>query len=168
MSDSQPPHGLQPTRLLRPWDFLGKSIGVGCRFLLQEIFPTHVSCISRLFTTQQPGKPVFICGEYSCSDRKEALGLDGELLMFEWFEIFAKFLCFFFLIQEESYLKGKAGTKLSVCWRWTVPQGSGPRVPTWTFLPSLTEDAATWLPAGRGGAGRCWSAGSPGSAPSGC
>ena len=28
------PHGLQPTRLLRPWDFPGKSTGVGChRFL---------------------------------------------------------------------------------------------------------------------------------------
>ena len=57
---------------------------------------THASCIGRLFTTEQPGKPVFICGEYSCTDRQEALGLDGALLMFEWFEIFAKFLCFFF------------------------------------------------------------------------
>ena len=33
VSDSQPPHGLQPTRLLRPWDFPGKSIGVGCHCL---------------------------------------------------------------------------------------------------------------------------------------
>ena len=29
------------TRLLRPWDFLGKSTGVDCHFLLQ-IFPTQV------------------------------------------------------------------------------------------------------------------------------
>ena len=28
------PHGLQPTRLLRPWDFLGKNTGVGCHCLL--------------------------------------------------------------------------------------------------------------------------------------
>ena len=28
MSDSWRPHGLQPTRLLHPWDFPGKSIGV--------------------------------------------------------------------------------------------------------------------------------------------
>ena len=35
MSDSQRPHGLQPTRLLRPWGFPGKSTGVGCHFLLQ-------------------------------------------------------------------------------------------------------------------------------------
>ena len=29
------PHGLQPTRLLRPWDFLGKSTGVGCHCLFR-------------------------------------------------------------------------------------------------------------------------------------
>ena len=29
MSDSSRPHGLQPTRLLHPWDFPGKSTGVG-------------------------------------------------------------------------------------------------------------------------------------------
>ena len=34
MSDSSQPHGLQPTRLLRPWDFPGKSTGVGCHCLL--------------------------------------------------------------------------------------------------------------------------------------
>jgi len=35
MSDSVGPHGLQPTRLLCPWDSLGKNTGVGCHFLLQ-------------------------------------------------------------------------------------------------------------------------------------
>ena len=34
MSDSLRPHGLQPTRLLCPWDFPGKSTGVGCHCLL--------------------------------------------------------------------------------------------------------------------------------------
>ena len=29
VSDSSQPHGLQPTRLLHPWDFPGKSTGVG-------------------------------------------------------------------------------------------------------------------------------------------
>ena len=41
MSDSLQPHGLQPTSLLRPRDFPGKSTGVGCHCLLQEIFPTQ-------------------------------------------------------------------------------------------------------------------------------
>ena len=34
------PYGLQPTRLLCPWDFSGKNTEVGCHFLLQGIFPT--------------------------------------------------------------------------------------------------------------------------------
>ena len=33
---SDPIHGLKPTRLLRPWDFPGKSTGVGCHCLLQD------------------------------------------------------------------------------------------------------------------------------------
>ena len=41
VSDSLWPHGLQPPRLLHPWDFPGKSTGVGCHFLLQGIFPTQ-------------------------------------------------------------------------------------------------------------------------------
>ena len=34
VSDSLRPHGLQPTRLLHPWGFPGKSTGVGCHCLL--------------------------------------------------------------------------------------------------------------------------------------
>ena len=36
-------HGLQPFRLLYPWDSPGKNTGVGCQALLQEIFPTQGS-----------------------------------------------------------------------------------------------------------------------------
>ena len=39
--DSLQPHGLQPTRLLSPWDSSGWNTGVGCRFLLQGIFRTQ-------------------------------------------------------------------------------------------------------------------------------
>ena len=57
------PGGLQ---LLCPWDSPGKSIRMGCYFLLQEIFLTQViepmSLVSpasagRFFTTAPPGKP---------------------------------------------------------------------------------------------------------------
>ena len=41
MSDSLRPHSLQPARLLHPWDFHGKSTGVGCHFLLQGFFLTQ-------------------------------------------------------------------------------------------------------------------------------
>ena len=37
VSDSSRPHGLQPTRLLRPWDFPGKSPGVGCHCFLRKL-----------------------------------------------------------------------------------------------------------------------------------
>ena len=43
VSDSLRPHGLQPTRLLCPWDSPGKNTGVGCHFLLQGIFPIQGS-----------------------------------------------------------------------------------------------------------------------------
>ena len=39
--NSLQPHGLEPTRLLCPWDFPGKDNGVGCHLLLQGIFPTQ-------------------------------------------------------------------------------------------------------------------------------
>ena len=41
LSDSLQPHGLQPARLLCPWDSPGKNTGVGCHALLQGIFPTQ-------------------------------------------------------------------------------------------------------------------------------
>ena len=49
--DSSRPHGLQPTRLLCPWDFPGKSPGVGCHCLLHRGLPSihqikHNSCCS--------------------------------------------------------------------------------------------------------------------------
>ena len=43
MSDSLRPHVLQPTRLLRPWDFPRKSTGVGCNCLLRKShIHTHI------------------------------------------------------------------------------------------------------------------------------
>ena len=41
VSDSSQPHGLQPTRLLCPWEFPGKSTGVGCHYLLFFIASTQ-------------------------------------------------------------------------------------------------------------------------------
>ena len=43
VSDSSRHHGLQPARLLCPWDSPGKNTGVGCHALLQGIFPTQRS-----------------------------------------------------------------------------------------------------------------------------
>ena len=43
MSNSLRPHGLQPTKLLCPWNSPGKNTGVSCHTFLQWIFPTQVS-----------------------------------------------------------------------------------------------------------------------------
>ena len=41
-------NGLQPARLLGPWDSPGNNTGVGCHFLLQGIFLTQGSNLSLL------------------------------------------------------------------------------------------------------------------------
>ena len=54
VSYSLQPHGLQPTRLLRPWDFPGKSTGVGCHRFLPNVYAKMVKadnsmlCVSYL------------------------------------------------------------------------------------------------------------------------
>ena len=44
--------GLWAARLLCPWDFLGKNIGVACHFLLQGIFLTQGSYLGLLHCRQ--------------------------------------------------------------------------------------------------------------------
>ena len=67
--DSLLHHGLQPTRLLCPWDFPGKDTGVGCHFLLQGIFPTQGSnpgllhCRQILYQLSFKGSPIPHCSE---------------------------------------------------------------------------------------------------------
>ena len=41
MFNTVQPHGLEPARLLCPWDSPGKNTGVGCHALLQGIFLTQ-------------------------------------------------------------------------------------------------------------------------------
>ena len=58
------PHGLQPSRLLCPWDFPGKNTGVGCHFLLQGTVLTQGSNLCFLhwqagsFASEPPKKPI--------------------------------------------------------------------------------------------------------------
>ena len=63
--NSLQPHGLQPARLLCPWDSPGKNTEVGCHAILQGIFLTQGSrlCLPQLlhcgvfFITESLGKP---------------------------------------------------------------------------------------------------------------
>ena len=64
MSSSLGPHGLWPTRLLCPWNSLGKNTGVGCYSLLQGIFPTQglnlgfQHCRQSLYHLSHQGSPL--------------------------------------------------------------------------------------------------------------
>ena len=54
LSDSQRPHGLQPIRLLSPWDFLAKSTGVGHQCLLCQMVTTIVYSTSAVSQKDKP------------------------------------------------------------------------------------------------------------------
>ena len=62
MSDALRPHGLQPARLLCPWDSPDKNTGVGCRALLQGdlsdpgIEPMSPALAGGFFTTSATGE----------------------------------------------------------------------------------------------------------------
>ena len=91
------PHGLQPGRLLCPWDFPSKNMGVGCCFLLQKIFPT------------QGSNPHLLQGQ---ADSYHWATWETSLVMTGWkprayFPVWA--------------ILGKAGLE-SLCWTWG-PEG---------------------------------------------
>ena len=52
-SNPQRPHGLQPSRFLRLWDFPGKSTGVGCHCLLRAISLSTFKTLFAPWTSNQ-------------------------------------------------------------------------------------------------------------------
>ena len=75
MSDPQRPHGLQPTRLLCPWDFPGKSTGVGCHCLLCCLMETFTN-----WTNAELSLPVWQEGQPSAL-RIWMMGLSFRLVL---------------------------------------------------------------------------------------
>ena len=63
VSNSQQPHGVQPTRVLHPWDFSGKSTGVGCH------------CFLRGKTAPYPAIPLLAYTQDKTIPRKDACTL---------------------------------------------------------------------------------------------
>ena len=63
ISNSLRPHGLQPARLLCPWNSPDRNPGVGCHFLLQgdlsdrEIKPRSPKFLADCLPSEPPGKP---------------------------------------------------------------------------------------------------------------
>ena len=64
LSHSVVSNSLQPARLLCPWDSPGKNTGVGCHFLLQEVFPSQGSNLYLMFPPWQRGSlPLVLPGK---------------------------------------------------------------------------------------------------------
>ena len=76
MSDSSRPHGLQPTRLLCPWDSPGKSTGVDCHFLLHPRFDSWVGKIH--WRKDRLPTPVFLGFPYGSAGKESACNV-GDL-----------------------------------------------------------------------------------------
>ena len=81
VSESLRPYGLQPSRLLCPWNFPGKNTGTDCHFFLQGIFPTqgsnpHLLCLLCWLVDSlplaPPGRPqrfLHVVTKDSCNQR---------------------------------------------------------------------------------------------------
>ena len=67
MSNSVQPHGLQPTRILHPWDFPGKSTGVGCHCLLRARWLSGGQFTERQKCLQQCKQPPTPCSSVQFS-----------------------------------------------------------------------------------------------------
>ena len=94
VSNSEWPHGLQPTRLLHPWDFPGRSTGVGCHCLLCS---KHWDLSKNLVPSSDWGDCRICLSSMTCK-----LKLDTtEYLQFQFFKETFKFR---FQVSWKSYI----------------------------------------------------------------
>ena len=109
VSDSLRPYGLQPTRLLCPWESLGKNTEVGHHFLLQGIFLTRGPnpCLLHLLHWQVDSLPVSHQGSPIHSSLYHVLCLSlnhfaahvsMSILQYPFFFFFCKFFKKIFLV----------------------------------------------------------------------
>ena len=84
-------HGLQPTRLLSPWDSPGKNTGVGCHFLLQCMKVESESEVAQLCPT--------LCDPMDCSLPGSSIHGIFQARVLEWGAIaFSLFTTNFFVL----------------------------------------------------------------------
>ena len=112
MSDSLQSHGLQPTKFPHPWIFPGKHTGVGCHFLLQEIFPTQglnpglLHCRQTLYCLSHQGR-FFV--RMKLNNAQQFVGLDSLPFCSTLFltSIFLFCLAILFLRSAQRHLEAK-------------------------------------------------------------
>ena len=96
VSESYRPHGLQPTRLLHPWDFPGKSTGVGYHCLLR---------IFNYWTFFSLGTDIPIHTFCLCIQRLFISGVNHKKLVTNSFEMPAQLLTVWLKPQSEQTIK---------------------------------------------------------------
>ena len=104
------------TKLLRPWDFQGKSTGMGCHFLLQGIFPIEGSnpglshCRQTLYRLSHQGSHI------SRTDPKSIKEIEFIVKIFEFLSTFKGEIM---LISHELFQKIEAIGALLIVHDWT-------------------------------------------------
>ena len=130
-SDPQWSHGLQPSRLLRPWDFPGKSTGVDCHCLLLIIVLNFYKIMANIYWTIicEPSQPPYEVGITNPFTNKKSE--------------FQKVLNYLF-----KAIKPKQGSfdedslynyKITVTWEELWSGGEVPGIPKETFEGSGTD-----------------------------
>ena len=115
------PYELQSARLLCPWDIPGRNTGVGCHFLLQEVFPgiepMSPALAGRFMTTEPPGKPVcwdrFVWFPHSVASSKHRLPASPGVVRAPWFCLWKTRVVF-------SHVACLVAAILGACFRRTV------------------------------------------------
>ena len=98
MSHSSRPHGMQPTRLLCPWDSPGKNTGVGCHFLLQCMKVESESEVTQLCPT--------LCYSMDCSLPGSSVHGISQARVLEWVAIaFSKLKLLLLLLSHFSRVR---------------------------------------------------------------
>ena len=146
MSDSLRPFGLQPIRLLHPWNFPDKNTGVGCHVLLQGIFPTQGSklsllcllhCRQILYPLNPLGSPLWVYCSLNPTRLMETLCVYGGRGLSMYVQTLVRDL------QDSKVIQGGLGfllpspslrhLKRHLCHlhTWCQPSGSGDRGRVW-------------------------------------
>ena len=96
VSDSVRPHGLQPTRLPRPWDSLGKNTGVGCHFLFQ--------CMKVKSESEVTQSCPILSDPMDCSPPDSSVHGIFQARVLEWVTIAFFMMCFLFFFLKNIFI----------------------------------------------------------------
>ena len=154
MFDSVRPHGLQPTRLLRPWDSPGKNTGVVCHFLLQCMKVESESEVTQSCLT--------LCNPMDCSPPGSSIHGIFQATVLEWgaraFSLYWNIVALQFCVSFYCTAKWISHTHTCVCvlncfshvWFFATPWTTARQAPLSMgfFLTRILEWVA--MPSSRG------------------